>query len=373
LNNSRPTTHDPRICIIGAGPAGSIAALILSRAGIATTLIEQHRFPRDKVCGECLSALGIDVLRRLRFRGLPNVALLNRAILFDQTGRRTEVRLPRPMWGISRNVLDEYLLNAARAAGTKILQPARCEQIIAGENPQLRIRDLESNELQTIDADFIILADGKAALLPAPPSPTADMGLKAHFANVNAPADAIELFSARGHYGGIAPIENGLWNIAFSVPQPRVRDSRGNLDALFANIIAENIALSDQMRDASRVGEWLVSALPRFEGFSNWPMNVIPVGNAAAAVEPIGGEGMGLAMRSAELAANHLVNAIHRNIPLNIKSLQSAYRRLWRVRRFACRAAAMAVSSPRISRAAFALARTDNSLTTLALRAIGKF
>ena len=56
----------PDVVIIGAGPAGSIAAIILARAGIDVVLIEQHRFPRDKVCGECLSALGIDVLRRLR-------------------------------------------------------------------------------------------------------------------------------------------------------------------------------------------------------------------------------------------------------------------------------------------------------------------
>ena len=47
------------IVVIGAGPAGSVAAALLARAGLDVILIEQHRFPRDKVCGECLSALGI--------------------------------------------------------------------------------------------------------------------------------------------------------------------------------------------------------------------------------------------------------------------------------------------------------------------------
>jgi flavin-dependent dehydrogenase len=284
--------------------------------------------------------------------------MLNRAILFATDGSRAEIDLPHPMWGISRIVFDQFLLNTARAAGAKILQPARWENS--------RVRDLQTNQLRDLHADFIIIADGKGA-------PTADMGLKAHFQNVAAAGDAIELFSVDGHYGGIAPIENNLWNIAFSVPQNRVRASRGNLDALFQGIIAENVSLAQQMQSAVRVGDWLVSPLPRFSAMSDWPKNVIPIGNAAAAVEPIGGEGMGLAMRSAELAANFLVDAIRRGIPLNVKRLQSAYRNLWRIRRLACRAAAMAVSCPTISRAIPTLVRNENPLTSLALRAIGKF
>ena len=63
-------------------------------------------------------------------------------------------------------------------------------------------------------------------------------------------------------------------------------------------------------RRRRRVGPWLVSPLPRFSVARRWPERVIPVGNAAAALEPIGGEGMGLALRSAELAAAALAEAI---------------------------------------------------------------
>src|SRR5450432_714446 len=188
----------PKIIVIGAGPAGSIAAIILARAGIDTTLIEQHRFPRDKVCGECLSALGIDVLSRLRLSASlqsHSPIKLIRTIFFESTGRRAEIPLPRPMLGISRRALDQNLLDAARTAGAKILQPARCEKI---SEHNLRVRNLESNEVQTIEADHIIVADGKASMMPDPPPPTTDMVLKAHFINVNAPTDAIELFTAHG-------------------------------------------------------------------------------------------------------------------------------------------------------------------------------
>src|SRR5690349_16150089 len=50
--------------IIGAVPAGSFAAILLARGGWRVTLLEKHPFPRDKVCGECLSALGLSVLQR---------------------------------------------------------------------------------------------------------------------------------------------------------------------------------------------------------------------------------------------------------------------------------------------------------------------
>src|SRR5215216_4662606 len=64
---SRATYNDDvkGVCVIGGGPGGSLAALLLARRGVVVKLIEQHRFPRDKVCGECVSALGWEVLRRV--------------------------------------------------------------------------------------------------------------------------------------------------------------------------------------------------------------------------------------------------------------------------------------------------------------------
>src|SRR6185437_17083061 len=108
----RYTSLVQHVTIIGAGPAGSAAAIMLARRGWPVTLIEQHRFPRDKVCGECLSALGIDVLERfglmpvLREKG--GISLVE-AILHDSEGASHTTPLPRPMLGISRHVLDNLL------------------------------------------------------------------------------------------------------------------------------------------------------------------------------------------------------------------------------------------------------------------------
>lgn len=366
------------VLIIGAGPAGCVAAIKLARDGVDVTLVEQHRFPRDKVCGECLSATGIEVLDRLNLaRGLVrklHPVELTRTFLFCSDGTCAHVPLPKTMWGISRLVLDPFLLECARDAGATILQPARCESIAA---TSARLRMLDTNQVQDISADHILIADGKpprdTAVSAVRATHTGDLGLKAHFKNIDASRDAIELFGVDGHYGGIAPIENGLWNIAFSVPSARIARHKRNFDSLFAEIVSENKALSDQMRHAKRVSEWLVSPLPRFGPSRGWKKGIIPIGNSAAAMEPIGGEGMGLAMQSAEMAADVILESIRNDARVNVTQLQKDYRALWNRRRLFCRLGAKIISSPTLSRLAVPFARGgSDGPGAWALRLVGK-
>src|SRR5690606_19674370 len=110
----------------------------------------------------------------------------------------------------------------------------------------------------------------------------------------------------RDHYVGVGPIEGGIWNIAMSIPAVRVRRARNDHDELFVSLLKENANLAGQFRRAVRMSPWLVSPLPRHRVRSHWPAGIIPLGNAAAALDPIGGEGMGLALRSAEMAVQSL-------------------------------------------------------------------
>ncbi len=375
----------PDAVIIGAGPAGCIAAIMLARAKWDVRLIEQHRFPRDKVCGECLSALGADVLDRLgqraSFQKLSPVQL-TRALIHSPSGGTLQVALSRPMWGVSRLRMDQWLIELARDAGVQVLQPVRCEQIvprdtglrpvrkdvptqnppslrasstgrrpvsrgsISGGTPstEIAIRDLLDNRVRKVEASWTLLADGKCSLLEPRPRPTNDLGLKAHFQKLDGPRDAIELFGVDGHYGGAAPIEGGLWNVAFSVPRRRIQQAGGDLDGMFERIITENTSLRRRFRGAHRVTEWLASPLPRFPIARQWPDGIIPLGNAAAAIEPVGGEGMGLAMRSAELAATMLLSS-----DVNIARLRQSFQQLWRTRSLSCRATAKVVSHPMLA------------------------
>lgn len=355
--------------IIGGGPAGSVAGVLLARHGWRVAVVEQHAFPRDKVCGECLSHLGVETLRRA---GLVDRILaqspisLNHARLHAPDGTASRLELNGEMWGISRAALDALLLDAARDAGAEVMQPARVEAI---ERGRVLVRDLRTNDRETIAARHLLLADGKGALLPRRPRPTRDFGIKAHFTGVNAERAAISLYGVGRSYGGVAPIEGGRWNAAFSVAADVLHASRGQLDDLFSQIQQANRSLADQFRGAQRVGEWCASPLPRFAVVGDWPAGLIPIGNAAAAVEPIGGEGMGLAIRSAELAARALLAS---PIQPDLASLKLEYRRLWTVRRLACRTAALALSSPTLARPTVKLVAGSDTFAGLALRLMGK-
>jgi flavin-dependent dehydrogenase len=366
----------PHAIVIGAGPAGSLAAMLLANAGWAVILIEQHRFPRDKVCGECLSSLGMDVLTRLGLdaliRGYGAIPL-HFTHLHAANGETASIPLPRPMWGISRHVLDQVLLLEAARLGVQVRQPARCEGIdTSADRPVVRIRDLVTNHIETASPEWVILADGKSALLDDSPLPTTDFGLKAHFKDVDGPDDAIELFGALGTYGGLAPIEANRWNIAFSVPVELIRTHAGDLEMVFERLVGENKTLKSRLAEATRVSPFLASPLPRFAVRKTWPAGVVPVGNAAAALEPIGGEGMGLAIRSAELAADTLLRAWRTEMPFDRAGLVTEYQRLWRTRRAACRAAAKVVSSGRFAGLAMRLLRRGERTGRFAMALMGK-
>jgi 2-polyprenyl-6-methoxyphenol hydroxylase-like FAD-dependent oxidoreductase len=256
------------------------------------------------------------------------------------------------------------MLKLARDAGARLLQPARCEGIAP---PNARVRDLASNEVSAVKTSHILLCDGKG-----PSKSNGGFGLKAHFVNVDAPRDAIALYGVKGHYVGVAPIEGSRWNLAMSVPARRIARFRGAHDALFELLQAENVSLARAFARASRLGPWMASPLPRFAVESDWPDGIIPIGNAACAIEPIGGEGIGLAMRSAEIVSSEVIASRKECRPVDLRLIRASYRHLWKRRAFGCRAAALAVSRPLLAHAAAPIFRQTPALHQLALHLTGK-
>ena len=149
------------VLVVGSGPAGSVAALVLARGGARVALADKARFPRDKACGDLVGPRGVQLLDDIgiHVRGARSVGDM---IVVGPTGRR--VRLPcRP--GITypghgfaapRAVLDETLQAAAVSAGAEFFVGRAAE-------PLLRDGSLEGFELSTgtrLCADVVIGADG---------------------------------------------------------------------------------------------------------------------------------------------------------------------------------------------------------------------
>ena len=166
----RAYSHD--VVVVGAGLAGSSAALALARAGRSVALLDRATFPRPKICGNCLHPRAWQIWERLgltrSFRELPHVELAGFEIQCE--GRRLHrvdfsERGPR---AVSRYVLDDWLLGHARAAGVAFFPGTTVTGV-----------DAESGEVRTSGGEFrarlILGADGRnsvvarqAGLMPPP-------------------------------------------------------------------------------------------------------------------------------------------------------------------------------------------------------------
>src|SRR6267378_557820 len=114
------------VAIVGGGPAGSTCAAFCAAAGLRTLILEREKFPREKVCGDCINPACWPVLRRLvlleRVRALPH-GKLDRVEFIAIGGQKVIVDLPGgdgSEIAIKRSLLDNLLLNRARELGSEI-------------------------------------------------------------------------------------------------------------------------------------------------------------------------------------------------------------------------------------------------------------
>src|SRR5881275_2679262 len=114
------------VAVVGGGPAGSSCAAFCAANGLRTILIEREKFPREKVCGDCLNPQCWPIIRRLqledRVRALPN-GVLDRVEFVSLRGRKLRVELPRgenAEIAVKRSLFDALLLDRARELGVVV-------------------------------------------------------------------------------------------------------------------------------------------------------------------------------------------------------------------------------------------------------------
>src|SRR5437763_12141459 len=114
------------VAIVGAGPAGASCAAFCAAAGLRTLLLERGKFPREKVCGDCINPACWPVLERLEvaheIRNWPH-GILNAVEFISIGGRKLRVDLPSGEQieiAIKRSLFDHVLLKRARELGTEI-------------------------------------------------------------------------------------------------------------------------------------------------------------------------------------------------------------------------------------------------------------
>ncbi len=316
--------------IVGAGPAGSSAAILLAQAGWSVALVEKQRFPRRKVCGECLAASNLPLLAALgvgpAFAASAGPELRRVALM---SGERTVVAdlpaTPHPqyLWGraLGRETLDTLLLERARQAGAHVLQPwsARAIEGVAGDW-RCAVEALDTREAVSLRAPVAIAAHGSWEALPLDRQHRRQarrasdlLAFKANFRDTSLDEGLLPVLSFAGGYGGMVVADGGLTTIACCIRRDRLVACRQLWPALRAGDAVEALLRRDcggvrrALQAASREGRWLAAGPldPGVRLRADDPL--FRIGNAAGEAHPIIGEGMSMALQSAWLLCAQLL------------------------------------------------------------------
>ncbi len=342
------------VAIVGGGPAGSTVAALLARAGLQVALAEQKSFPRQKVCGEFISNGARPVLEQLgllaEFDSLAGPPL-RRVRVLTPAGRSVEAPFPSDTAGafpraISRDLFDQLLITRAREWGAHILQPCHVTAIAGSTAAGLLLRTGGGD----IRSRCVVVAHG----MPASPAvagrlaPTvADNGFlcfKTHFTGCDLPDDLIAIAGVRDLYAGLAPTSPGpdtcrdrtcssaaadcrRYNLAF-VARRRLLAHYPDADSLLAYLFRRNAPLRGMICQARRIDRWLACG-PLVPGVRRiFSGGCFFTGNAAGEVQPLIGEGITLALRSARLLSDTLVRGLRAGEGFD--DIGHAYEAAWR-------------------------------------------
>jgi menaquinone-9 beta-reductase len=324
--------------VVGAGPAGSIAALVLARSGARVALADKAAFPRDKACGDLVGPRGVQVLADLGL-GVPDAGQGSDLLAVGPSGWRS--RLPAftgrtyPGHGIivPRLALDHALREAALQAGAVPVR-ARITAVETGRDG--RIDAVISSDGQRLAGEVIIAADG--ALSPVarlagmldPPTALWGFAIRA-YVPAEVPLPLLVLLDASPWrlypgYGWLFPGADGQANVGIGVglgSSRRQASLRGDLARLVA-LFGQRGDLSGNARPGPVTGGWL-----RMGGTGTPPAagNVLVAGDAAGLINPLQGEGIGPAMVSARLAAEAVLAGPAGAGPAYTEAIEAAFGR----------------------------------------------
>jgi len=308
------------VLVVGAGPAGSACAQALARAGIDVCLVDQHAFPRDKTCGDGLIPDAHAALKRLGvFEAVMSLAQpVHQVSCIGPRGGRIDV--PGTMAVLPRRELDHILLNAAVAAGARLLPPARFEAPL--EDAAGRVcgaRLLVDGHAHTIDARWVVLATGAAppAMIAAglntrrAPSGVAMRGY-IHHPGLRDRLNTLQIVWHKrlaGGYGWIFPLPGDVYNIGAGLTGSYAQRSTNlrELMAAFCEVHADARALT---QGGQWVGELKGAPLRCSLDGARWSRpGVLATGEAIGSTYAFTGEGIGKAMETGLLAAEAIAAA----------------------------------------------------------------
>ncbi len=308
---------DSEVAVVGGGPAGAAAAIALARQGRRVVLVDKATFPRDKICGDGLTAGALRILEDLGLdpSSVPSWQPVSDVVVTSPSGRQVTFPLPRGQGTYAavarRTELDAALVDVVRGAGVEVLDGHACTG--ARELEDRVVLDVEgAGELV---ARYCVAADGmwspvRKHLGMAVPGYLGEWhAFRQYFSGVG-PRAATELFvwfeeDLLPGYAWSFPLPGGGANVGFGIQRDGGKVARvQDMKALWPDLLQRphiRAVLGAGAQPESPHRAWPIPA--RIDDVVLTGRRTLFAGDAAAATDPMTGEGIGQALRTGVLAA----------------------------------------------------------------------